>query len=171
MSSALKLFPLNLNWTPATSTLSNAVAFTKTNEPEITELFAGEISDTDGGIRSLKLFTLAKTVFVFAEKSVATALMLWYPFGAVDEFHKIEYGALVSSAPKLMLLILNCTPATPTLSAEFAVILTKPETFELLAGLIIEIFGGTTSAFSTYAMTGIEAFEFDEKSVAAAVNV
>jgi len=55
---------------------------------------------------------------------------------AVVEFHEMEYGAVVSSAPTLAPSTLNCTPATPTLSVAFALKVTVLETVELAAGAV-----------------------------------
>ena len=51
MSSAVRFTPSSLNWTPATPTLSEAVADTVTN-PVTVALFAGAVRVTDGGVVS-----------------------------------------------------------------------------------------------------------------------
>src|SRR5438094_2672169 len=57
-------------------------------------------------------------------------------------FHAIEYGALVTSAPRLAPSSLNWTPATPTLSEASAVTVTVPATVEPAVGAVIETVGG-----------------------------
>ena len=51
MSSAPRFAPSNLNWTPATPTLSEAVAF-KIMVPATVWLLRGEIMETIGGVVS-----------------------------------------------------------------------------------------------------------------------
>src|SRR3989344_1755065 len=70
--------------------------------------------------------------------SFATALMVCAPLVAVVEFHAIEYGAVVSSAPTFTPSTLNCTPTTPTLSDALADIVTVPETVAPSAGAVRE---------------------------------
>ena len=56
-----------------------------------------------------------------------------------------EYGAVVSSVPRLVVPSRNCTPATPTLSAAFAVTFTLPTSVEPPAGAVIETVGAVVS--------------------------
>src|SRR5262245_41355019 len=46
--------------------------------------------------------------------------MLCSPFGTLPDDQLTEYGAVVSSAPRLPPSILNCTPKSRTLSEAFA---------------------------------------------------
>ena len=65
------------------------------------------------------------------------------------EFHEMEYGAVVSSAPTLAPSTLNCTPAIPDVacpeglegSEAFAEMVTVLETVELAAGAVRETVG------------------------------
>ena len=68
--------------------------------------------------------------------SRATAVRLCAPFETLPDGQLTEYGAVVSSAPRLPPSTLNCTPTTPTLSEEFAAKLTEPETVAPAAGLV-----------------------------------
>src|SRR4051794_16578295 len=78
--------------------------------------------------------------------SRATALSVCDPFATVVESHVTEYGAEVSSRPRLAPSSLNCTPATPTLSDAFAETATAaPETVEPAAGAVSETVGGVGS--------------------------
>ena len=78
--------------------------------------------------------------------SRATAVMVCEPSLTEAVFLGIEYGALVSSAPKLTLSILNCTPTTPTLSEALAVKLVVPETVAPETGDVMLTVGGVVSA-------------------------
>ncbi len=66
------------------------------------------------------------------------------PFGTVVVFQTIEYGAVVSSAPRIAPSSMNCTPTTASLSVAFAVTLIVPLTFPL-AGAVTETVGGVVS--------------------------
>src|SRR3989344_9303700 len=78
---------------------------------------------------------------VLPAASFATALMVCAPLLAVVEFHAIEYGAVVSSAPTFVPSTLNCTPTTPTLSGALAEMVTVPETVAPSAGAVRETVG------------------------------
>ena len=78
--------------------------------------------------------------------SRATAVMVCEPSLTEAVFQGIEYGALVSSAPKLTLSILNCTPTTPTLSEALALKLVVPETLAPETGDVMLTVGGVVSA-------------------------
>src|SRR2546421_5792388 len=54
VSSAPRLLPSSLNCTPATPTLSDALAETVTEEPESVALLLGAVSETVGGLLSLR---------------------------------------------------------------------------------------------------------------------
>src|SRR5437867_4212742 len=77
--------------------------------------------------------------------SRAIAVILCEPSLAEVVFQEIEYGAVVSSAPKFAPSILNCTPATPTFSAALAVIVTVAGTVAPFAGAVILTVGGVVS--------------------------
>jgi hypothetical protein len=65
----------------------------------------------------------------------------------------MEYGATVSSAPRLAPSSLNCTPATPVLSKAVAETLMLPETVELAMGAVRETVGGVVSEELTVTVT------------------
>src|SRR6266853_1200398 len=149
MSSAPKLAPSILNCTPATPTLSEALAVTVTVADTVSP-FPGEVMLTAGGVVSgggaLDTVTVTGAEVVrLPAASRATAVMVCEPLLAVAVFQEIEYGALVSSAPKLAPSILNCTPATPTLSEALAVTLVAPETVAPEAGDVTLTVGGVVS--------------------------
>lgn len=52
MSSDPRFEPLSLNWTPATPTLSDALAVTVTDDPDTVEPFVGDVMDTVGAVVS-----------------------------------------------------------------------------------------------------------------------
>src|SRR3954470_4860865 len=87
----------------------------------------------------------AADVVVLPAASRATAVSVCVPFVAVVVFHAIEYGAVVSSAPRFAPSTLNCTPATPTLSAAVALTVTVPDTVVPPAGPLIVTVGGVVS--------------------------
>ena len=78
--------------------------------------------------------------------SRATAVMVCEPSLTEAVSQGIEYGALVSSAPKLTLSILNCTPTTPTLSEALALNVTVPDIVAPFAGDVMLTVGGVVSA-------------------------
>src|SRR5438093_10228533 len=78
--------------------------------------------------------------------SRATAVSVCVPFVAVSVFHVIEYGAVLSSAPRFAPSSLNCTPTTPTLSLAVAVTVVVPVTVAPFVGTSIAIVGGVVSA-------------------------
>jgi hypothetical protein len=77
--------------------------------------------------------------------SLAMALSVWAPAAAAPVFQEIEYGAVVSSAPRFAPSSLNWTPATPTLSEAVAVTVTAPDTVDPLAGAVIAVVGAVVS--------------------------
>src|SRR5918995_1770857 len=77
--------------------------------------------------------------------SRARAVSVWVPFVAVVVFQETEYGAVVSSAPRVTPSSRNCTPVTPTLSEASAVTATVPETVAPPAGLVTLTAGGVVS--------------------------
>ena len=67
-------------------------------------------------------------------------------------FQEIEYGAAVSSTPRLAPSSRNCTPATPMLSAAVAVTVIVPVTVPA-AGAVIDTVGGVVSATGLLTVT------------------
>ena len=93
------------------------------------ELRRGQRRELLGGVGAgaAALFTVTATaavVVLLPAASRATAVRVCCALLAVVVSHVTPYGALVSSAPRLVPSSLNCTPATPTLSLAFAVTLT-----------------------------------------------
>src|SRR5436309_14111278 len=78
--------------------------------------------------------------------SRATAVSAWLPLAAPVVFHETAYGALVSSAPRLLPSSLNCTPTTPTSSLALAVTVTVFDTVAPPAGAVILTVGGVLSS-------------------------
>src|SRR5206468_1123308 len=143
--SAPRFAPSSLNCTPATPTLSVALAETVT-EPDTVDPLIGAVIDTVGGVRSLATVTLtAAAVAVLPAASRATALRECAPLVVVLVFHEMVYGAVVISAPRLAPSSLNCTPATPTLSVALAETVTVPVTVAPLDGAVRETVGGVVS--------------------------
>jgi hypothetical protein len=141
--------PSNWNCTPATLTLSAAVAVTAT-VPETVAPLAGEVIVTVGGVVSfvvLSTFTvMLALVAEFPAASVATALIVWLPLDSVVEFNTYAKGAADKLAPTFPPSTRNCTLATPTLSEAAAVTFTLPESVEPAAGDVIVTLGGMVSA-------------------------
>ena len=78
--------------------------------------------------------------------SRARASVVCEPFVAVaGRSHAIEYGAVVSSAPRLAPSSRNWTPATPTLSLALAVTDHRAAHLALAAGAVIATVGGVVS--------------------------
>src|SRR5207249_366460 len=91
------------------------------------------------GVELLTVMFTAVEGGVFPAASRATAVRVWTLFEAAVVFQDTEYGAVVSSAPRLAPSNLNCTPATPTLSELEAESVTAPETVQPLAGGVPEL--------------------------------
>src|SRR5439155_21030177 len=81
--------------------------------------------DSTGGALSTVTLTAAE-VALFPVASRATAVTLCKPLLAVVVFQETEYGATVSSTPRIAPSSLNCTPTTPTLSVARAATVTVP---------------------------------------------
>ena len=77
--------------------------------------------------------------------SRARACSVCTPFDADVVSHVMEYGAVVSSAPRLAPSSRNWTPATPTLSVAVAETVTFPETTVPAAGAVTAAPGGVVS--------------------------
>src|SRR5206468_8416310 len=134
-----------LNCTPATPTLSDAVAEIVTALPDTVAPFAGAETETVGGVVSedRKSAVKGEGVVILPAASRATAVSVWLLFEAVVVFHETLYGLAASSAPRLAPSSLNWTPATPTLSDAVAETVTVlPDTVAPFAGAEIETVGG-----------------------------
>src|SRR5437868_6850715 len=79
-----------------------------------------------GALLDTVTFRGAETVW-FPAASRATAVSVYDPLPTVVVSQAMLYGAVVSSAPRLLPLILNCTPATATLSDADADTVAVPE--------------------------------------------
>ena len=108
------------------------------------------MSDTAGGTPSLNTVTATEAdVVVLPAASRATAVNVCAPLAAVVVVHDWEYGAVVSSAPRLAPSSLNRTPTTPTLSEALAATVTALETVAPAAGPVIETNGDVPSDVCT----------------------
>src|SRR5882672_824976 len=144
VSSASRLAPSSWNCTPATPTLSEALALTAT-VPDTVAPFAGAVRLAVGGVVSGggALFTVTVTeleVNVSPSRAArATAVRVCVPLPTPAVFHDTEYGALVSSAPRLAPSSLNCTPATVSAPTMLTLALTGtvPDTVDPEAGDVI----------------------------------
>src|SRR6266404_451894 len=170
VSSAPALLPSTWNCTPATPTLSEAFAASVT-EPDTVAPGAGELTDTDGGVVSLKtVIVTAAEVVRLPAASRAIAVMVCEPFVALSVFHCAEYGAAVSSAPALLPSTRNCTPTTPTLSEAFAVSVIAPDTVAPADGEVIDTAGAVVS-LKTVTVTELELHCAPRMSRATATSV
>ena len=99
-----------------------------------------------GGVVVLETVTvIAKEVRVLPAASRATAVIVCVPFVASVVFQVPEYGAVVSSLPRLMPSTLNWTPTTPTLSWALATRVILPETVEPVRGAVMLTVGNVVS--------------------------
>src|SRR5258708_4600166 len=106
--------------------------------------------------------------------SRAIAVTVCGPLLAVTVSPDIEYGAVVSSAPRFAPSMLNCTPATPTLSAALAVTVTVADTVWPLLGEVMLTVGGVVSgggALATVTVIGAEVVRVPAASRAIAGRV
>src|SRR6266849_8457376 len=106
----------------------------------------GVVSAGGGGGALLTITVTDAEVVRLPAASRATAMMVCEPLAAPVVFQETEYGALVSSAPKLAPSIVNCTPATPTLSEALAETGTVPWIVAPLLGEVTLTVGGVVSA-------------------------
>src|SRR5258706_373527 len=84
--------PSSLNCTPATATLSLALAETAT-VAEMVAPPAGAVMETDGGVVSLDTVTaMPAEVVTLPAASRATAVSVWLPLVAPVVFQDTEYG-------------------------------------------------------------------------------
>lgn len=85
-------------------------------------------------------------VVLFPAASRAVAVRVWVPFADPVVIQDVEYGGVVSSAPRLTPSSLNWTPATPMLSEAVAETVIVPDTVVPVAGEVIAIVGRVVSA-------------------------
>src|SRR5439155_3411576 len=165
-----------LNCPPRMPTLSVALAETVT-VPAIEAPATGAVMETAGGVVSgTGLLTVTFTAAVVAElpaASLATALTLWLPFALTVVFQDIEYGAVVTSAPRFTPSSLNCTPTMPTLSMALAETVTVPATEAPATGAVMETAGGVVSGtrLLTLTLTAAEVAELPAASRATALTL
>ena len=136
---------------PATSTLSVEADQERLIWLEETGL-ADKLVGLDGLVVSVGVVTSLETVtetaveaLVFPAASLAIAMRDLEPLVDSVVSHEMEYGEVVSSAPRFTPSSLNWTPETPTLSEAVAVMLTLPETSAPLAGDVRETVGRVVS--------------------------
>src|SRR2546422_1176324 len=106
-----------------------------------------DTKEITGGVLSTVTLTAAEAA-VLPAASRATAVRPWAAFVAVVVGQEIVYGAAVTSAPRVTLSSLNCTPTMPTLSVALAETVIVPKTVTPAAGAVIETVGGVTSAMA-----------------------
>src|SRR6185436_13367375 len=99
-------------------------------------------SDEGGGAAFETVTVTGDEVAVDPDVFLATAVSVCEPFASVVVFNDAEYGAVVSSAPRLPPSSLNCTPATPTLSVAVAETAIVADTVAPFAGALIDTAGG-----------------------------
>src|SRR2546426_1370025 len=98
---------------------------------------------TEDAVAALHTATVtAAQVVRLPAASRATAVRVCEPLLAVVVFHDIEYGAAVSSAPRVAPSNRNCTPTTPTLSEALAVTLGVAPTVGPVTGEGVVSVGG-----------------------------
>src|SRR5438093_534303 len=103
------------------------------------------IAETTGGMFETVTATLAAFAALPAA-SRATAVSVWLPSDVAVVSQLTAYGALATSAPRLTPSSLNCTPATPMLSAAAAAIETLPRSAALAAGAVSDTDGAVPSS-------------------------
>src|SRR3989442_186233 len=110
------------------------------------------ISPAVGGGASLDTVTVIMSEAYWTPTlSVATAVRVCEPLSTVVVFQETEYGALVSSAPRLTPSTLNWTPTTPRESSPVTLALTgtvpvtvDPEAGEVIVTINLPGGGGST---------------------------
>jgi hypothetical protein len=143
VSSAPKLAPSSLNWTPTNKLLSEALALTVV-EPDTVPPSAGAVITTTGAVLSTVILAVPDVVILPA-LSIAVAVIAWLPSLKPVVSRLIVYGAAGCTEPKLEPSTKNCTLGTPRLSEALAPKLIVPRTTELLAGEDKEMLGGELS--------------------------
>ena len=108
---------------------------------------------TERQLVAFETVTVAAAVAAFPAASLAVALNVCDPSAVEAVFQAIEYGADVTSTPRLTLSNLNCTPTTPTLSEAEAEIATVPDTvapgagaLHVTVGRVVSVGGGADPA-------------------------
>src|SRR5690242_21492496 len=102
--------------------------------------------------------------------SRATAVRVCEPLATPVVFQPSEYGADVTSPPRLAPSSLNCTPATATLSLAVALTVIVPVTVAPDVGAVIDTVGGVVSLLIV-TETGALVVVLFEVSRASAVRV
>src|SRR5947207_8361027 len=149
-----------MNCTPATPTLSAALAVTEV-VPETVAPDAGAVMLTVGGVMSggaLDTVTVTGSeVDRRPWKSRATAVRVWEALPVVVVSQETEYGADVSSAPKLAPSSVNWTPTTvrEPMIVTLAETGTEPETLDPDLGDVMV----TMRLPTPWARAGVEALE------------
>ena len=164
MSSAPRLEPSSLNWTPATPTLSEALAVTVT-VPETVDPDEGDVMLTVGGVVSgggpLDTVTVTESeVHRTPSRSRATALRVWEPLPVLVVSQETAYGDEVSSAPRLAPSSWNWTPTTVIRPTIVTLALTEivPETVDPDAGDVM-----LTTRLPNWARAGDGVIEIQQK--------
>src|SRR2546427_13054752 len=81
--------------------------------------------------------------------SRAIAVSVYVPGARPAGSNVVEYGVVVSSAPRLSPLTLNCTPTTPTLSVALAVTVIGAVTVVPFVGAVIVTVGADVTGTVT----------------------
>jgi hypothetical protein len=143
--------------------------------PETVDPDEGDVLLKVGGVLTLETVTVtALEVVAFPAASRARAVSVCEPVLAVVVFQETEYGALVSSAPRLAPSSLNWTPATPMLSEAAAATVMVPETVDPDEGDVTLTVGGVVSGggpLDTVTVTGSELHRTPRRSRPTAVSV
>src|SRR5262245_27156144 len=133
-----------MNCTPATPTLSDAVAEIVT-VPATVVPPVGAVSEIDGAVVSGTVFDVVTPMVAtvaLPAASRARADRLCDPLDTLAEFHENWNGLAVSSTPTAVPSTSSWTPATPTLSVAVTETVIVPDTAEPLTGLVIVTAGG-----------------------------
>src|SRR5262249_13334256 len=95
-------------------------------------------------------------VLVLPAASLAIAVRIWLPLAAAVVSQFVEYGADVSSEPRLLPSSLNWTPVTPVSSDALAETVTlEPETVTLFDGAVNDTVGAVVSEGGSVAEPGV----------------
>jgi len=97
----------------------------------------------------LTMIVAAVEVARLPATSRATARIVWKPLVAEVVFQLVEYGEVMSSAPRFALSSLNWTPVTPMLSLAVAETVMVLETVVFPAGAVRETAGNVVSRVMT----------------------
>jgi hypothetical protein len=139
ISSAPSVAPSSRNCTPTTPTLSDAFAVTVV-VPDTVAPEAGAVTLAVGAVVSFDTVTvLGSDDHVAPSGILATAVKVCGPLPVVLEFHEMEYGAAVSSAPRFAPSSLNWTPATVSapIIVTLALTVVEPVIVACCAGAVI----------------------------------